>query len=120
MNTHELAVELANRPYTIMTSVDTTESDNVIYVARTFEIEGCFGQGESSEEAIADLKLALADFIESMLEDGLSVPDPTKTELVSASNKSVNVSTFVFSGGPKSIALVEDKNIPVDVYVFSA
>jgi len=78
MVTRPKADDLARRPYLIMTSVDSTTEDHPIYLARVLEMEGCFGQGETREAAIADLRLALVDFIESLLEDGLPVPEPTQ------------------------------------------
>jgi predicted RNase H-like HicB family nuclease len=61
----------------LITSLDETTEGKPIYFARVFEIDGCFGQGETPEESIADLRLAIVDFIESLLVDGLPVPDPT-------------------------------------------
>jgi hypothetical protein len=33
-------------------------------------MDGCFGQGETHEAVIEDSRLAMVDFIESLLEDG--------------------------------------------------
>jgi predicted RNase H-like HicB family nuclease len=68
MDTRAKAEALAKRPYL---------DDQPIYFARVLELEGCFGQGETHEAAIEDLRLATVDFIESLLEDGLPVPEPT-------------------------------------------
>ena len=78
MDTRTKAEALANRPYILTTTIDETTDDEPIYFARVFEIEGCFGQGETREAAIEDLRLAMVDFIESLLEDGLPVPEPTQ------------------------------------------
>jgi predicted RNase H-like HicB family nuclease len=77
MDTRVRAAELANRPYVIMTSVEETTDDHPIYFARVLEMDGCFGQGETRDAAIEDLRLAMQDFIESLIEDGLPVPEPT-------------------------------------------
>lgn len=77
MNTHTKAEDLAKRSYLIMTSIEETTDEQPIYFARVLEMDGCFGQGITHEEAIEDLRLAMVDFIESLLEDGLPVPDPT-------------------------------------------
>ena len=77
MNTRAKAEEMAKRPYLIMTSVEETTDDQPIYFARVLEMDGCFGQGETQEAAGEDLRLALVDFIESLLEDELPVPEPT-------------------------------------------
>jgi predicted RNase H-like HicB family nuclease len=78
MDRHAKAEELAKRPYLLLTSLEETTEGQPIYFARVLEINGCFGQGESPEEAISDLRLAMVDFIESLLEDGLTAPDPVK------------------------------------------
>jgi len=80
MDTHAKAEELAKRPYLIMTSIEETTDDQPIHFARVLEMDGCFGQGATRGDAIADLRLAMVDFIESLLEDGLSVPEPTKID----------------------------------------
>ena len=74
----ELAEELAARPYFIMKLRDETTEGAPIYLARALEIENCFGQGDSPEEAEQDLRGALVDFIEGLLEDDLYVPEPAR------------------------------------------
>jgi predicted RNase H-like HicB family nuclease len=78
MDIRSEAEKLASRPYIFMTSVDTTTAGHPVHFARVYEIEGCFGQGDTREEAIDDLRLALVDFIESLLEDELPVPGPAE------------------------------------------
>jgi len=78
MDFHTEAERLAKRPYLIKTSVDTTTEGQPIIFAQVLELDGCFGQGETREAAIEDLRLATVDFIESLLQDGLPVPDPTR------------------------------------------
>ncbi len=80
MDTRTKAEELAKRPYVIMTSVEETTDDQPIYFARVLEMDGCFGQGKTREAAIEDLRLAMVDFIESLVEDGLPIPEPTLLE----------------------------------------
>jgi predicted RNase H-like HicB family nuclease len=77
MDTHAKAEELANRPYIVTWAIEETTDNQPIYFARALELEGCFGQGDSSDAAIEDLRLAMVDFIESLLEDDLPVPEPT-------------------------------------------
>lgn len=95
MNTRKTAEELANRPYFIATVAGETTEENITYIASVIEIEGCFGQGNSREEAVADLKLAMVDFIESLLEDGLPIPEPT-TQSSKQANES-STATYIFS-----------------------
>jgi predicted RNase H-like HicB family nuclease len=78
MDTRSQAEELAKRPYLKSTSLQETTDDEPIYFARVLEIDGCFGQGKTLEEAQKDLELAMVDFIESLIQDGLEVPEPSK------------------------------------------
>jgi predicted RNase H-like HicB family nuclease len=116
MSNNIKAKEYAGLPYTIMTSVDETTEGNTIHVARAMEIEGCFGQGNSREEAIEDLRLAMVDFIESLLDDGLNVPEPTR--LVSVSTNSSSVASYIFSGYGKNLKPVEQKT-NIDPYLYT-
>ena len=77
MNIRSQAEKLAKQAYLVITSIDSTTDDLPVYFARAYEVEGCFGQGDTPDEAIADLHLAMVDFFESLLEDGLPMPDPT-------------------------------------------
>lgn len=89
----ELAKKLAARPYSIMKLKDETTVGAPIYLARALEIENCFGQGDSGEEAEQDLRGALVDFIEGLLEDGLHVPEPAR--LVKTEGTSVHLTITV-------------------------
>jgi predicted RNase H-like HicB family nuclease len=40
------------------------------------ELEGCIAQGETPEEAKRNLDILRVEWIESLLEDGLEVPEP--------------------------------------------
>lgn len=72
------AKSLAIRPYLVMTAKSETTDGEPIYNARTLEIEGCIGQGDTPELAVQDLRNALVDYIEGLLEDGLEIPEPTQ------------------------------------------
>lgn len=97
MDIHAKAEELAKRPYLIMTSIEETTDDQPIHFARVLEIDGCFGQGTTRDEAIEDLRLAMVDFIESLLEDDLPVPEPTKIS-PTIGTSTQGVFTFVAQG----------------------
>ena len=101
METRALAEKLAKRPYLVMTSVEETTDDQPIYFARVLELDGCFGQGESRKEALEDLQLAMVDFIESLLVDGLPVPTPTP--LVNTTVNTAAESTLTFIGEGKKL-----------------
>ena len=54
------------------------------WVAEVPSLPGCISQGETREEALANIKEAIQDYIEVLIEDGLPVPDdfPASIELV--------------------------------------
>lgn len=76
MDTRNLAETLANRPYIEIVRPDLSTDDEPIYLAFSPELEGCMGQGQSWEEAIENLREARIDFIQSLIEDNISVPEP--------------------------------------------
>lgn len=98
MDTRMQAEQLAQRPYLLMTSVEETTDDQPIYFARVLEMDGCFGQGETREKAIEDLQLAMIDFIESLMEDGLYVPEPSRLVNTTISTGSKTTISFVGQG----------------------
>ena len=52
------------------------------YVAQVPTLRGCVSQGESKEEALANVKEAIEVYIEALLEDGLPVPTEVGREAV--------------------------------------
>lgn len=98
MKGHLQAGEMAKRPYLLMTGIEETTDDQPIYFARVLEMDGCFGQGETREESIEDLRLAMMDFIESLLEDELYVPEPSKLVNTTVSAGSNTTVSFVAQG----------------------
>lgn len=80
------AIALARRPYTIEIVPDETTDGDSAYTAFVRELEGCLGQGATAEEAEADVRLAMIDFIASLLEDGLPVPEPAEHANVTATH----------------------------------
>ena len=117
METRAIAEELAKRPYLVMTSVEETTDNQPIHFARVLEMDGCFGQGETREKALEDLHLAMVDFIESLLEDGLLVPEPTP--LVNTTVSTAAGSTLTFIGKGKKLQQKQEE-IYRDTYVLSA
>jgi len=71
------AAKLAHRHYRYDIRLDQTTSGEPIYFATCLDLEGCHAQGETLEEALRNLTDARTDFIYSLLEDNLPVPDPT-------------------------------------------
>ena len=115
MNIREKAEVLAIRPYIVMTTVDETTDGELIYFARILEAEGCFGQGETRDKALEDLHLALVDYIESLLEDGLPIPEPAA--LVSSRGNTVD-NTITLSGHGKNVRRKET-NPYQDTYILT-
>ena len=70
------ARELAARRYTECTVRDETTTGKRCYIAYSPEVAHCLGQGWTPEEAIVDLRLARIDLFQSLLDDGLPVPEP--------------------------------------------
>ncbi|MBI5054127.1 MAG: type II toxin-antitoxin system HicB family antitoxin, partial [Chloroflexi bacterium] len=88
----EQATKLAKRQYLVEILLDETTDGEPIFLARSPELEGCLAQGETNEQAHENLVAARIDFICSLLEDGLPVPDPTT---ISTTTTSSAVMTFV-------------------------
>ena len=57
------------------------QDDDGYYIALCPAFPGCIGSGLSESEAITDLELAREDYIQSLIEDGLSVPEPFSDEM---------------------------------------
>ncbi|MBE2224516.1 MAG: type II toxin-antitoxin system HicB family antitoxin [Anaerolineae bacterium] len=48
------------------------------WVAECPSLPGCISQGETREEAVANIREAIDLYIEALAEDGLLVPDDTQ------------------------------------------
>ena len=57
------------------------EKDEDGYFASCHELQGCFTQGETYEEAIANIKDAISLHIEDRLEAGEAIPQPETVSL---------------------------------------
>jgi predicted RNase H-like HicB family nuclease len=88
------ARKLIYNPYFIKVALDETTDGKPVYIAHVIELEGCFGQGETPEQAVGNLREAMVDYIESLLEDGLPVPSPA--ELIQTTSSSISA-TFITS-----------------------
>lgn len=67
---------LAALPYSVEVLDDETTNGQHIFMARCVELDGCMAQGATIEEAMENLRDATKEYIESLLEDGLTVPLP--------------------------------------------
>ncbi len=63
-------------PATILRHI--TRENEPYWVAKNFDLPGCMSDGETPNEAISNLADARLVWIESYLEDGLEVPEPSK------------------------------------------
>jgi antitoxin HicB len=65
-------------PYTISLVHDVDETKGFEgYVASVVELPGCLSQGETLEEAAANIKDAMVGWLSVALEDGIEIPEPT-------------------------------------------
>jgi predicted RNase H-like HicB family nuclease len=87
--TRQKAIELARRPYRLQVIQDETTEGRPMYAAQVVELEGCMGSGVTPEAALQDAFKAMVDYIESLLEDDLPVPDPIELLPVSFSSAGV-------------------------------
>jgi len=87
------AEELSSQPYFYKVRLDHTTDEGDIYVAEDPGLEGCIAQGETIEEAIRNLNEARIDFIQSLLEDHLPIPQFTKFMQMTGTTES---NTFIF------------------------
>ncbi len=66
-------------PYTIEVHKDDSDGDTA-YVARVVELPGCMTQADTFEEVEEMVQDAMRAWIESAIEDGVSIPEPRKAE----------------------------------------
>lgn len=52
------------------------EPDEEGWSARILEFDGCFAQGDSAQEALANLQRAAVAWVEGVIDDGRVIPDP--------------------------------------------
>jgi predicted RNase H-like HicB family nuclease len=100
-NLRDQAIRLAKLPYAVEVSLDETTDGQSIYLARTPELEGCMGQGDTPEDAVCNLFGARVDYIQSLLEDGLEVPLPEALATVTASAAASTVRFIYAASEPR-------------------
>jgi predicted RNase H-like HicB family nuclease len=98
----EKAKRLASLPYTIVVEQDETTDGEPIYVLSHPELPGCIAQGENWEEASENLFDATYEYILSLLEDGLSVPEPRQNQVRNIVDLTTN--TYFYSNSPQRSA----------------
>jgi antitoxin HicB len=68
--------EYLDLPYRIALTRDSDEEGNAGWVAEVEALPGCISQGETPEEAVANIRDAMEGWISVMLEDGKPIPEP--------------------------------------------
>lgn len=63
-------------PYAITLIRDEDEDGNAGWVAELPELPGCMSQGETPEEAIANVRDAMEGWLSVALDDGREIPKP--------------------------------------------
>ncbi|SRR3972149_7344083 len=86
----EKALELSKMGYTIELLRDKTTDGEYIYLAVNPELEGCLAQGETREDALANLEDVRVDYFEHLLEFNLPIPNPGLTETKDTAAESVS------------------------------
>jgi predicted RNase H-like HicB family nuclease len=97
----ERAIELSKMGYKIDLLKDKTTEDEYIYLAVNPELEGCMAQGETPQDALANLEEVRVDYFEHLLEFNLPIPAPKQVETSDTAGQSVRqvtVSDITFPG----------------------
>jgi len=58
------------------------QDDDGMYVAEVPSLPGCISQGETREEAVTQVREAIAAYLESLQERGEPIPPPITEEIV--------------------------------------
>ena len=58
-----------------MRQVLVYHGEDGLWIAECPSLPGCIAQGETREEAIADIRVAIEDYIAVLREDGIPVPE---------------------------------------------
>jgi predicted RNase H-like HicB family nuclease len=66
--------ELAARPW----SREVVADEDGVFVASVPELEGCFADGDSVEEALANLEQVLREWLELAVEENEAIPEPRR------------------------------------------
>jgi len=90
----EKATELSKMGYTTELLRDKTTDGDYIYIAVNPELEGCMAQGETPEDAVANLEEVRIDYFEHLLEFNLPIPSPGLTETKDTAAASISKPTI--------------------------
>ncbi len=96
------AEELASRPYQIELQAHKTPDGQTYFFGRVPELSGCVSDGDTEQEAKANVRSAMIDFIYFLLEDGLAIPEPrnfdrfTTIDMTDIQDESVKKTTLAY------------------------
>ena len=74
------AEDYLDLPYHILLVRDETDDGDIGWVASVSELAGCISQGDSPDEAVAQIRDAMLGWISATLQDGHTVPEPRPDE----------------------------------------
>jgi antitoxin HicB len=116
----------AKLPYTII--LERHDDQGTYWVARVAELPHCLIHCDNPEEAIKEIEEVKMDWIQSNLEDGLPIPEPTSTKYSGeirvrmppslhqllaqrASNEGVSLNQYMVAGLARAVGLDEGKKV---------
>jgi predicted RNase H-like HicB family nuclease len=115
---NEKALNLSERKYLTVIRLEQTTDGGYCYIAFHPELPGCMSQGDTPEEAEANLAEARQMVIEHLLANGLSVPDSisfssafTETQLLDQGTEKEFKFLFIESGD----VIYRDRSLNIDV-----
>jgi antitoxin HicB len=111
-------------PYTII--LERRDDQGIYWVARVAELPHCLIHGDTPEEAVKEIEDVKMDWIQSNLEDGLPIPEPTSRKYSGeirvrmppslhqllaqrASNEGVSLNQYMVAGLARAVGLDEGK-----------
>lgn len=116
----------AKLPYTII--LERHDDQGNYWVARVAELPHCLIHTDTPEEAVREIEEVKMDWIQSNLEDGLPIPEPTSTKYSGeirvrmppslhqllaqrASNEGVSLNQYMVAGLARAVGLDEGKEV---------
>ncbi|MBA3870370.1 MAG: type II toxin-antitoxin system HicB family antitoxin [Anaerolineae bacterium] len=112
----ERAKQLASRNYSITIESDVLSDGKPVFIARNPELEGCKSQGHTPDEAKTNLDLARIDYIYSLLEDGITPPEPIASNETQTGNLENSITYHVIVSDNTDVeleTLPQKKQVPL-------
>ncbi len=111
--------EYLARQYASVVTPDETTDGSFTYLAYHPDLDGCMSDGETPDEALANLEEAKKLYIETLVEKGLEVPPPKGLSFTEtcASTATTVQGRIVTTTLPRQIGQDDSTNLPVSVQV---